>query len=588
MLSNKWTFSLTSLVVMLALCFVASSAMAQFEIKLNVGDADVSFADGNQVVYGTGQDAATTINIMSTKVVNYHTTATAATAALTGDDQVVSGTALGADDFTVIAYNEFGGQVTGTDAPTLTFVTLPTDGTADGLHFMMTLTVVDAPDAETPNPAGDITRVLIYLPKEKVELADPRAELDAGERKAAGKSKEASIELHFVAATETDADGADGADGAPVGQPIVHAIARADGGLRPVTAATVDVLITLSEEPRKDGFKKDHIDAANATAGDPTLLDKMGATTDMPSSGRDGMLYRYLVTLTPKYENKNDIVVKVKSFYDQEKVMMKMYMPPAQGVGYIEGDDKLTVKVGKEVLKDKTAGKEYVIPKEIRIPNGGYLVLATSLADSGIVNSAEGNNNKDEPKASQRTPAQLLYNVITLGLPNLETFLANGGTIDLVAPNDLVISEIMWGSDASLDDNNKSQWIEIQNNSGASILTGDKTHKLMFYGPNETPPAKTAAVAATATAAAVPEALPAGVVDRVGTIDDKGGYWSLAGKGQSGRTGQGEANQPELTLLLFQHRRSSRCIVWWMRRTQRWTATRQLRGDAVDPTKCQL
>ena len=72
---------------------------------------------------------------------------------------------------------------------------------------------------------------------------------------------------------------------------------------------------------------------------------------------------------------------------------------------------------------------------------------------------------------------------------------------------------------------------------------------LVFYGPNETPPAKTAAVAATATAAAVPAALPSGVADRVGTIDDKGGYWSLAGKGQSGRTGQGEA-AAELTALI--------------------------------------
>ncbi len=49
MLSNKWTFSLTSLVLMLALCFVAPSALAQFEIGLSVGDEDVSFADGNQV-----------------------------------------------------------------------------------------------------------------------------------------------------------------------------------------------------------------------------------------------------------------------------------------------------------------------------------------------------------------------------------------------------------------------------------------------------------------------------------------------------------------------------------------------------------
>ena len=68
--------------------------------------------------------------------------------------------------------------------------------------------------------------------------------------------------------------------------------------LRPVTAATFDVLITLSEEPRKDGFKKDHIDVSNATAGDPTLFRKDNddtrpmrlltlATIPMRSSGRD-------------------------------------------------------------------------------------------------------------------------------------------------------------------------------------------------------------------------------------------------------------------------------------------------------------
>ena len=71
MLSNKWTFSLKILVVMLALCFVASSAMAQFEIGLSVGDdEDVSFADGNQVVYGTGTDNPVTIRMLSPKVIN--------------------------------------------------------------------------------------------------------------------------------------------------------------------------------------------------------------------------------------------------------------------------------------------------------------------------------------------------------------------------------------------------------------------------------------------------------------------------------------------------------------------------------------
>ena len=44
MLSNKWTFSLTSLVVMLALVFVVPSAMAaEFTVDLTVGpDVDIS------------------------------------------------------------------------------------------------------------------------------------------------------------------------------------------------------------------------------------------------------------------------------------------------------------------------------------------------------------------------------------------------------------------------------------------------------------------------------------------------------------------------------------------------------------------
>ena len=506
MLSNKWTFSLKILVMMLALCFVASSAMAQFEIKLNVGDADVSFADGNQVVYGTD----TVIKIMSTKVINVGDTTdqgtiTATTTATTG---------LEALDFTVIAYNKFGGTVT--LANPMEGVT--TDGTADGMHFMVTLSDIAA--------VTTITRVLIVLPKETVELGDPRAELDAGVRKAAGKNKEASIELHFVSATEGDVD-ADGQDGVPVGQPVVHAIARADGGLRPVTAATFDVLITLSEEPRKDGFKKDHIDVANATAGDPTLLDKIDAAAQdstvagaMKSSGRDGMLYRYIVTLTPKYENKNDIVVKVKSFMDQEKPSGKAYMPPPLASGYTEGDDQLTVKVGKEVLKDKTAGIEVNLLNEGIIPKDGYLVVAKDTGGSAVRGPGDA---KKSPAATARQPFGLTYNLIAGGLPNLETLLVNGGTIDLVSPNaGLVISEIMWGSDASIKASVNSQYIEIRNTSGADIKMGDKTHKLIFYTAGSTLP--DASVAAN------------NVQDRVGTVGASG-YWSVAGKGQSGRTG---------------------------------------------------
>ena len=135
----------------------------------------------------------------------------------------------------------------------------------------------------------------------------------------------------------------------------------------------------------------------------------------------------------------------------------------------------------------------------------------------------------------------------------METFLANGGVIDVVSPHPLVISEVMWGSDASIvDDHSKSQWIELYN-TGAEFKTagdaGAETAYFVFYGPNETPPAMTPAVTATATTPAVPATLPAGVTDRIGTIDALGAYWSIAGKGQSGRTGVGE-EAADLTAII--------------------------------------
>ena len=67
----------------------------------------------------------------------------------------------------------------------------------------------------------------------------------------------------------------------------------------------------------------------------------------------------------------------------------------------------------------------------------------------------------------------------------------------------------------------KSQWIELRNVSGKSLLTGDKNYELVFYGAGLTIPALST------------------VKDRVGTVGASG-YWSIIGKGQSGRTGTGE------------------------------------------------
>ena len=89
------------------------------------------------------------------------------------------------DDLQVIAYNEFGGIET---SPGIT--TGPTAATtADGKNFTIVLGV----------PGADVTRVLVFLAKHKVEVADPRAFLTDGARNADGKSAEASITIYYVA-----------------------------------------------------------------------------------------------------------------------------------------------------------------------------------------------------------------------------------------------------------------------------------------------------------------------------------------------------------------------------------------------------
>ena len=102
------------------------------------------------------------------------------------------------------------------------------------------------------------------------------------------------------------------------------------------------------------------------------------------------------------------------------------------------------------------------------------------------------------------------------------------------------ISEVMWGTDASQEDATKSQWIEIANAGTAAIGIGENAWALWFYQANETP-----------RATYVKDDGTAGVlVDRIGTKTFAGTviapattgltadvYWSIAGKGQSGRSG---------------------------------------------------
>ena len=276
------------------------------------------------------------------------------------------------------------------------------------------------------------------------------------------------------------------------------------------------------------------------------------AIADVPSpTGRDAMYYPYLATVVPN-GSADKVVVQVNSFKDlvatqgegADAVLPGMYTKPPEKAA-TNGRDKLEVKVEKDPAKAKEVGLKIAIPDNIIVPAGGYLVLGRDDGDGDDNHEKRTDSTQiiypGDPTvtpilASDRQPNQQKYNVIKAALPNLETFLSNGGTIDVMSAG-LTVSEIMWGSDASLATPSHNQWIELYN-SGAEYKTSKAA--LIFYAPNDAVPAKTAAVAATATTAAVPAMLPAGVSDRVGTIDDAGAYWSIAGKGQSGRTGQGE------------------------------------------------
>ena len=249
------------------------------------------------------------------------------------------------------------------------------------------------------------------------------------------------------------------------------------------------------------------------------------------ATGRDSMLHPYVVTITPKYPaGKGDIVLKIGAWEDTLVPIAGKYVPPQTDDEYTEGVDKLTIKVGKETLTALTSGTRLNLPhgEGAMIPASGFYLLTKNKDGSGINYSHEKD---DENLAHKQTPAQLKFNVRAGGLPNLETFLANGGTIHLVAYDataaaSAYISEVMWGSDASQDDSSNSQWIEIANATSAAIAVGENKWALWFYQANATPP--TSYIDTDGTTAGT-------IVDMIGT-ESATGFWSVAGKGQGGRT----------------------------------------------------
>ena len=183
---------------------------------------------------------------------------------------------------------------------------------------------------------------------------------------------------------------------------------------------------------------------------------------------------------------------------------------PGSTMALMVGLDTMATDFMLEPMADGSAGTPLSVPHTVaptttdptdptlaagEVPAYGYAVVlhtGAKAADAGIASGVQ---------------------VINRNLSDLYEFFRDGGTVDLIGPTTggLKISEIMWGKDAHLGANAKnSQWIELYNTTNASIRFDSNWSFSFVQGLS------------TAT-----------VVDRVGNLGNPG-YWQVPGK--SGRT----------------------------------------------------
>ena len=149
------------------------------------------------------------------------------------------------------------------------------------------------------------------------------------------------------------------------------------------------------------------------------------------------MLYPYVLTITPKYESKNDIVVRVKAFEDTVLPTPNRYTPPSTKAMYRKGTDKLAVKVDTEVVIAKNGGSEVVSGQDTTIP--------ITAADTATVS--------DAPPTPTTTTKPVL-------IATREKAPAVDTSVPIPEDGQIYISEIMFAGGGTLP-----QWIEIANGS---------------------------------------------------------------------------------------------------------------------------
>ena len=399
MLSNKWTFSLTYLVMLVAVGFaiglIVTPGVIAHESKeivladgakikvnpdhpkptLSVSDADdVSAADGDQVQRPTGATDSIVVSIdFSTLVDVLAELASSASAAVEADANRFDIT-----DISITAYNEDGVPVAApainTDSSTSS---LAVGNPATGKSAVLTIAFGADDDAEA---WAAIDTLYLMVDEKKFINADLTLNPNASAHAVNARSDVLKIELvgvhdgdaKYSAYEETASVGT----GTGVGTPGVVSITRALGptGFASAVTGPFDVRIILTEEPV--AFTADHIVVENGTAsapvkgspiesGDLTSIYAGGGyvdtdgdpddTTLPETTGRDDEYQQYLVTITPNAGFVGDVTVSVAQFEDMEKPVSKEYVPLLKSqrlaeirVGVAERGARITD--GREIL----------------------------------------------------------------------------------------------------------------------------------------------------------------------------------------------------------------------------------------------
>ena len=474
---SKKTFSLTILITLLALAFIVPSALAgvlgeNFSTTISLAGTPA----GDNVIATGGISVNVVFGKETTLIQDESDPVTALeTAAFTSDD------------VSALGYNKMTGA-----AVAITVGTLARNPT----------TVTTDPWAMYTVPLGTIaadTVVVVTIAKGKVTNANPADVIAAATGDdTLGMNDKGSLRFDVVAKPPAE----------PTNPRVTSVMGLPPIVLSPDADPAFTFTVTLSEKPKE--FKKDHIEASNATvSGDPVFAGTETEAEANISTEVSNLLYKYLVTIAPKYESKDDIVIKIKSFEDTSTPANKSLVSMAYMV-------KVNSDANKKVA---LSGAEINLTNKAVVPADGSLVVAKDKGMSLVIDPGNAEHGAADRARRDRAFKQS-YNLVAVDLGvNLEGFLIRGGTIDLVSPNaGLAISEIMWATDGGSRDR---QWIEISNMTSADIKFGDKTHKLMLYESSETLPDMTDAANK--------------IVDRVSTLYKGANYWSIAGKGQSGR-----------------------------------------------------